>query len=155
MKKTLLILSVLFIAGCDTIPLTRTIHTERIVYPELPPVPAVAKLTLIPCIPDRPRKYWEPLQVKSNTQCKKRLQENPNLSKNSKFQKDCMEYPIDTKSNIVIGFDIEGEKCYTLNTEKIRRHIYVLQERIKDVNRQRTEWIKRNEDKRNSKTVEE
>jgi len=151
--KTLAILgTALLLAGCGSaFPLTQTIHTERIVYPELPPIPAVAKLELLPCIPDRPRMWWEPLVVKSDTQCNKRLRENPNLEKNSKFQRDCMEHRIDTKSNIEIGFDKPNRACYTLNTEKIRQHIQVLQNRIENVNNQRLQWIKRNEDKRTNK----
>jgi len=144
MRKLFIIL-LLLLAGCGSLtPQKETITVERIIYPELPPVPSIPALQLENCIFDRPRMYWSDLVVISDTQCKAELKADPTKTDNPQFQKTCMEFPIDTESNIIIGFDDDGRQCFILNREKIRQHIYLYQQRIEEVNRQRKEWIERN-----------
>lgn len=144
-----LILATLLLTGCSSWFPKEVVKTyERVVYPELPPVPDVGPLELIPCIPDRPRIWWDPPVIKSEQACKKQAEENPEVVKNETFQRKCMEYAIDTKSNIIYGFDKEGQECYNLNREKIRYHLKKYQDRLDEVNFQRKSWIERNTEAR-------
>jgi len=138
------ILTVL-LTGCSGFWPKETIVTyEKVVYPELPPVPPVSPLELIPCIPDRPRVWWEDPVVKNLTDCKKQVDENPEIVKSESFQRKCMEFRIDVDSNIIYGFDKEGQSCYAINREKIRYQLKKYQDRIDEINDQRKRWIERN-----------
>lgn len=142
----LLIVSVLvfFLAGCGFTPEKQTITVEKIIYPELPSVPELPSLELNDCRPDRPRIWWQPKVVKNEAECTRKFRENPEITENLLFQRNCMEHAIDTNSNIVIGFDKEGQQCFVLNREKIRMQIKRYQERIDAINEQREEWKLRN-----------
>jgi len=130
------LLIVFLVSSCSWVPTKETITVEKIVYPELPPVPHVAPLELIPCIPDRPRVWWEPKVVKNTTECKAIPSEN------------CMEYRIDVNSNIVVGYDKDNQNCVALNREKIRYQLKKYQDRLDEINEQRRQWIVRNEQTR-------
>lgn len=148
MKKIILFLPIL-LAACGSFQPREILTVEKLVYPELPPVPDVSALELLPCVPDRPRVWWEPKVVKSDDKCRAQVRENPEILENSSFQEDCMEHRIDTESNIVIGFDKENQQCYVLNREIIRMQLKQYKERINHVNEQRKVWKERNaEDRR-------
>jgi hypothetical protein len=145
MKMFLIPVCLLLLAGCGGSPTKEIITVEKIIFPDLPDVPAVPPLELLPCTPDRPRVWWEPKVIKSNSVCKSKLEEDPKLVTNPRFQDDCMEYPIDVNSNIIIGFDKDNQQCYILNREKIRYQLKKYQDRIDQVNEQRREWRARNQ----------
>jgi len=134
------------LTGCGIFssPREKITTVERLVYPELPPVPSVKEPELQYCPPDRPRVWWEDPVVKSDTKCKAELKENPELKNDARFISRCMEYRIDTQSNVVYGYDKEGQQCMVLNREKVRQHIKQYQDRVTEINRQRKEWKERN-----------
>lgn len=144
MKNFFAIGLVLVLVGCGWNPLTKTVIVETMVFPEMPPVPLVSKLQLLPCPIDRPRVYWEPKVIKSDSTCKNRLKEDPTLSTKDKFIGECMEYRIDVNSNIKYGYDKAGQQCFLVNREKIRAKLKQYQDRIRTIDLQREEWKSRN-----------
>ena len=135
MKIVALLLGAVLLTGCGS-GLEKLLTVESTIYPEIPPVPVVAKLQLQECEWDRPRKKFD---IMFDPEIEKWVA-YPVEMKNGK-------YPIDTNSKILIGYTAETKPCFIENMAKIRAKMLQLENRIKSVNTQRAEWKKRNEAK--------
>ena len=72
-------------------------------YPNQPDI-SIPQVSLKPFMYDFPRNTVEPKVVKNIASCKS----ISNDKRDDNFTKTCMEYPIDTTSNLYIGMDYEN-----------------------------------------------
>lgn len=61
------------------------------------------------------------------------------LWEDRKFQKQCLQHPVNIDSNVVIGFDQKNLDCYNANMEKIHQTLKLYREKIESINQQRHE----------------
>lgn len=145
MKKTIILLSVLLLAGCGSVPkeifepkeTVRVISQDR--FPSLPPVPPVNSPSLLPWDYDLPRDT-RVTTIKNITNCVN----VPESEQDEQFWDRCGENPILTDSNIYIGLTQENFNILSTNFKKLQETIFLYQQRIEQVNRQREEWREQN-----------
>lgn len=127
--------SLLFLSACSTSPRVEVI--ERTVYPELPVISHPLTPNLKPVVWDMPRIMDETV-VKNTTECQEMDEDHP------RFERTCLENPIDPNSNIHIGFDRTNWQGFQSNMNLIREYIRQYKERLDLVNQQREEWKRQN-----------
>lgn len=133
----------LLVMGCasnDLPPVDRTpITTVEVInttsYPELPNLPIPPELRLLPFQTDFPRRRDE-TTIKNISSCIN----VPEEQQDDRFWERCGENPIDTRSNIFIGFDQQNWNNVQSNFNTLRENNFVLRGIIEQANNQRAEW---------------
>lgn len=132
----------LLLAGCastpapvDRVPQTTVTVVNTTAYPEFPDLPIPPNVRLLPFKVDFPRKSGE-LVVKNITNCVN----VPAEERNERFWARCGENPIDTNSNIFIGFDQPNWNNVNSNFEILKENNSVLRRLLTQANTQRSNW---------------
>lgn len=138
MKTILMLLFVSLLSACA--PETRIEVIKKPIFPELPPVQKPMKLQLETCELDYPRLTDSEVVEKNLTDCIQHADKN-----SADYQRRCVEYPVDLKSNLFIGFDQESWLCHVRNQQKIQLQLKIFDGLIDSVNKTRSDWIDRNQ----------
>lgn len=133
----------LFLMGCagtelppvDRTPITTVEVVNTTAYPEFPNLPVPPEVRLLPFQTDFPRKRDE-TTIKNISSCIN----VPEDQQDDRFWERCGENPIDTNSNIFIGFDQQNWNNVQSNFNTLRENNFVLRGIIEQANKQREEW---------------
>lgn len=119
----------------DRTPITTVEVINTTSYPELPNLPMPPEVRLLPFKTDFPRKRDE-TTIKNISSCIN----VPEEQQDDRFWERCGENPIDTKSNIFIGFDQANWNNLQSNLNTLRENNFVLRGIITQANKQRENW---------------
>lgn len=142
MKIIITLLAIISLAACanippevNRIPQTTVTVVNTTAYPEFPDLPIPPDVKLLPFNVDFPRKSGE-LVVKNITTCVNVAEE----ARDDRFWARCGENPIDTNSNIFIGFDQPNWNNVNSNFEILKENNAVLRGLLRQANKQRADW---------------
>jgi len=144
------ILVVLSLAACaqtpepSRMPQTSVTVVNTTAYPEFPDLPIPPDVKLLPFKVDFPRKSGE-LVVKNITACVNVSEEAQDV----RFWARCGENPIDSNSNIFIGFDQPNWNNLNSNFEILKENNSILRGLLRQANKQRSGWRKLATEERN------
>lgn len=139
MKYIFTVVAILFLAGCATTnPATPavTVITE---YPNLPPIEIPEMPPLRSFRFDIPRDTTR-LDVKNTKRCKS----VPERKRDENFWQMCGIHPPLENTNIYLGLDEENFNNLMQNLAILRERVITLENLLKEVNKQREEWRRKN-----------
>lgn len=149
-------LLLLLLAGCasdpepvNRIPQTTVTVVNTTAYPEFPDITIPPDVKLLPFQVDFPRKMNE-LTIKNVTNCVN----IPEEERDERFWARCGENPIDTNSNIFIGFDQPNWNNVNSNFEILKENNAVLRRLLEQGNIQRQNWRRLAKEERNRSAAE-
>jgi len=130
---------IFFLTGCATTNQVTPAVTVITEYPNLPPIEIPRMPPLRSFRFDIPRDT-SVLTVKNTERCRS----VPEEKRNENFWKMCGIHPPLENSNIYLGLDEENFNNLMQNLTILRERAIVLENLLKEVNRQREEWRKKN-----------
>lgn len=141
-RSVFVILALLGLGACaaspepvNRIPQTTVTVVNTTAYPEFPDIPIPPNVRLLPFQVDFPRRMDE-LVVKNVTNCVNVSEE----ARDDRFWARCGENPVDTSSNIFIGFDQTNWNNVNSNFEILKENNAILRNLLSQGNKQRQEW---------------
>lgn len=129
--------ALILVSACS--PTEKIITVQKVVYPEMPEIQKPLRLNLENCEFDYPRDI-EATPVEKNLSTCIDHQDKESVN----YRNECLEHPIDKKSNLFVGYTQEDYLCTIRNTQKIREHIRSLNSAIESANKTRKEYQDRN-----------
>lgn len=127
------------LAACQTtkpLPTTTVRTVESTYYPNQPDIALPTRPRFQNFEYDFPRRTDLQQLVKNTTACKA----VPVAQQDQAFWRRCGEFPVDTNSNIFIGFTQPEWDKFIQNWAEVEAYVKVLEERIAEVNRQRARY---------------
>jgi len=136
------IIATLFLSSCGEIGKEIVTKTDVVrVYPEMPPLKPLPPLNLQPFSWDYPRDITKKIP-KSTKKCL----DVPDDKRVGNYWDRCGIHPPLYDSNIYMGLTQMDYGTLQINFGKLKTRILQYEFRIKEVNKQRLEWIRKNKE---------
>jgi hypothetical protein len=148
MKKLYIVPFLFLLAACGDKSTVLTVTY----YPEMPDLPLCSASSLRVPEAEYPRKMNAEPFVRNLTTCKST---DPKERSTAAWMERCLEKPIDTESNIFIGFNQQNWTELNFNLAQINENYKACQARIEEVNKQRAEWREKNQSSRDKQKLTE